>query len=134
MTLKTTSVQTQVAPTASPTFTGTVTAPQVVHTVLALTAVSNAATVPITSENVTVTNNSAATLTITLATTSAVDGQDLQVRVYDFSAASQTLTWVNTENSGVSVPTTSNGSTTLPKTVRFVFNGATSKWRCVLAA
>ena len=53
------------------------------------------------------------------------------VRIYDFSAVTQTITWVNTENSiSVEAPTTSNGSTTLPTSARFVYNGATSKWRC----
>jgi hypothetical protein len=41
---------------------------------------------------------------------------------------------VNTENSTVTAPTTSNGSTTLPLTVGFMFNGSTSKWRAVASA
>ena len=70
-------------------------------------------------------------MTITLATTSAVDGQQMLVRIYDFSAVAQTITWVNTENSiSVEAPTTSNGSTTLPTSARFIYNAATSKWRC----
>ena len=97
----------------------------------AITASGNAATVPVTSSVSTVTNNSAATLTITITTTNAVDGQKLIVRILDASAVAQTISWVNTENSGVSVPTTSNGSTTLPLTVGFMYNSATSKWRCV---
>lgn len=116
------------------TYTATQTEKQVVWSNNAITAVANAATVPITSRLNTVTNNSAATLTITMATASAVDGQLAMVRVLDFSAAAQTLTWVNTENSLVSVPATSNGSTTLPSTVGFQFNGSTSKWRCIAAA
>lgn len=99
-----------------------------------IAASSNAATVPITSRLSKVTNSSAATLTITITTTSAVDGQLLMVRVLDFSAVSQTITWVNTENSTVSVPTTSNGSTTLPLTVGFQYNAATSKWRCLASS
>jgi hypothetical protein len=59
------------------------------------------------------------------------DGQLSMVRIYDFSAVTQTLTWVNTENSTQTVPTTSNGSTTLPITVGFMYNNATSKWRCI---
>lgn len=98
------------------------------HTV---TVASNAGTVPVLSSDNKFTNSSAATMAITMATAGAVDGQRCRVRVYDFSAAAQTIGWTNTENSGVSVPTTSNGSTTLPKTVDFAFNGATSKWRCV---
>lgn len=81
----------------------------------------------------TFTNSSAATMTITMATAGAVDGQQVLVRVYDFSAASQTITWVNTENGEGTAPTSSNGSTTLPKTALFMFNGATTKWRCIVS-
>lgn len=119
---------------AAQTFTGTQTFSQVVTTNNAITASGNAATVPITSRLSTVTNNSAATLTITITTTSAVDGQMLIVRVLDSSAVAQTITWVNTENSTVTAPTTSNGSTTLFLTVGFIYNAATSKWRCVAAS
>ena len=104
---------------AAQTFTGTQTFSQVLTTSNAITASGNAATVPITSKINTVTNNSAATLTITLTTTSAVDGQLVIVRVLDASAVAQTITWVNTENSTVTAPTTSNGSTTLPLTEAF---------------
>lgn len=107
------------------------TVPQVINTNNAITASGNAATVPVTYKINTVTNNSAATLTITMTTTSATDGQISIVRILDFSAVAQTLTFVNTENSTVSVPTTSNGSTTLPLTVGFQYNNATSKWRCI---
>lgn len=100
----------------------------------AITAVGNAATVPVTNRLTTVTNNSAATLTITMTTASAVNGQLSWVDVLDFSAVAQTITWVNTENSSVSAPTTSNGSTTLPKSAGFKYNSATSKWRCVAVA
>lgn len=100
----------------------------------AITASSNAATVPVTSRLSTVTNNSAATLTITITTSGAVDGQMLVVRVLDSSAAAQTITWVNTENSTVTAPTTSNGSTTLFLTIGFIYNGGTSKWRTIAAA
>lgn len=119
---------------AAQTFTGIQTFSQEVTTVNAITATSNAATVPITSRISNVTNNSAATLTITMTTASAVDGMMVMVRVYDFSAVAETLTWVNTENSTVSVPATSNGSTTLPLTVGFQYNSATSKWRCIGSA
>ena len=112
------------------TATGTITSPQIINTNNAIAASGNAATVPITSRLSTVTNNSAATLTITITTTSAVDGQQIVVRVLDFSAVSQTITWVNTENSTVTVPAASNGSTTLPVTVGFMFNSRTSLWRC----
>jgi hypothetical protein len=113
------------------TYTATQTEKQVVWTNNAITASGNAATVPITSRLNTVTNNSAATLTITMTTTSAVDGQFSIVRILDSSGVAQTITWVNTENSSVSAPTTSNGSTTLFLTVGFIYNGATSKWRCI---
>ncbi len=116
------------------TFTATQTQKQEVFTNNAITASSNAATVPITSKLNTVTNNSAATLTITMTTTSAVDGQTAIVRILDSSAVAQTITWVNTENSTVSAPTTSNGSTTLFLTVGFIYNGGTSKWRCIASA
>lgn len=92
---------------------------------------SNAGTVPVTSGVNNFTNTSAATMTITMATAGASDGQFCTVRVYDFSAAAETITWVNTENSGVSAPTTSAGSVTLPKTVTLQFNAATTKWRVV---
>lgn len=119
---------------AAQTFTGTQTFAQIVTTSNAITATSNAATVPITSRISTVTNSSAATLTITLTTTSAVDGQMIIVRVLDFSGVAETITWVNTENSTVTAPTTSNGSTTLPLTVGFQFNNNTTKWRCIASA
>jgi len=32
------------------------------------------------------------------------------------------------------VPTLSNGSTTSPLSVGFIYNGATSKWRCMATA
>jgi hypothetical protein len=107
------------------------TVPSVIYPSNAIAAVSNAATVPVTSRVSTVTNNSAATLTVTLTTSGAKDGQFLTVRIYDFSAVAQTITWINTENSNTSAPTTSNGSTTLPITIGYQFNGQTSKWRCI---
>ncbi len=122
------------AMSASPTFTGVVTAPQAILTANAITASGNAATVPVTSGRNIVTNNSAATLTITMTTTSAVNMQTCIVQILDATGVAQTVTWVNTENSTVSAPTTSNGSTTLPLTVGFIYNSATSKWRCVANA
>lgn len=100
----------------------------------AITASGNAATVPVTYRLNTVTNNSAATLTITMTTTSAVDGQMTIVRIYDFSGVAQTLTLVNTENSSVTAPASTNGSTTLPLTLGFMFNNATTKWRLIASA
>ena len=107
------------------------TAAQFINNAVAVTVTSNAGTVPITSKVNNFTNSSAATMAITMAVTGAVDGQMSMVRIYDFSAATQTIGWTNTENSTVPVPTTSNGSTTLPLTVGFQYNGQTSKWRCV---
>jgi hypothetical protein len=114
---------------AAQTFTGSQTFAQVLTTNNAIAASGNAATVPVTSAISTVTNNSAATLTITLTTSGAIDGQQVTIRILDASAVAQTITWVNTENSGVAAPTTSNGSTTLPLTVVFRYNNATSKFR-----
>lgn len=100
----------------------------------AVSVSSNAGTCPVTSSLDTFTNSSAATMAITIATASATDGQKKIVRIYDFSAVAQTIGWTNTENSTISVPTTSNASTTLPLTVGFLYNGSTSKWRCVAVA
>lgn len=119
---------------AAQTFTGTQTFSQVITTANAITASGNTATVPVTSRHNIVTNNSAATLTITMTTTNAVNMQTCIVQILDFSAVAQTISWVNTENSTVSAPTTSNGSTTLPLTVGFIYNSATSKWRCIASA
>ncbi len=119
---------------AAQTFTGVQTTTQVLSTSNAITASGNAATVPVTSKINTVTNNSAATLTITLTTAGAIDGQPVIVRIKDFSGVAQTITWVNTENSTVTAPVLSNGSTTLPLTVGFMFNTATSLWRCVASS
>jgi len=113
------------------TWTDTQTEKSILWSNNAITATANAATVPITYRLNTVTNNSAATLTITMTTTSATDGQLTEVRILDFSAAAQTITWVNTENSQSIAPVTSNGSTTLPLSVLFQYNGNTSKWRCI---
>lgn len=100
----------------------------------AVTVASNAATVPVTYRLTTVTNNAAASVTITITTSAATDGQLLFVRFYDFSAATQAITWINIENSTVIAPTISNGSTTLPFTVGFQYNGKTSKWRTIASA
>lgn len=100
----------------------------------AVNVTTNAGTCPVTTALDTFTNSSDATMAITIATASAADGQRKIVRIYDFSAAAETIGWTNTENSTISVPTTSNGSTTLPLTVGFIYNGSTSKWRCVAVA
>jgi hypothetical protein len=100
----------------------------------AVTVSSNAATVPVTASLTTVTNNAAATATITITTTGAVDGQKVVVRFYDFTNVTQTLAWTNTENSSVLAPVLSNGSTSLPLTIAFQFNSQTTKWRCMAVA
>jgi hypothetical protein len=94
-------------------------------------ATANAYTVPVDNRSTTITNNSAATLTVTMTTAGAYNGQLSLVGVVDFSAVAQTITWVNTENSDVSVPGTSRGSTTIPKMTGFRYNSGTSKWTCV---
>ena len=112
----------------------TVSGPLITQTVTAVTVTTNAGTVPVTAGSWTFTNSSSATMAITMATAGAVDGQRSIGRIYDFAGTGETIGWTNTENGGASVPTTSNGSTTLPKFVEFIFNGATSKWRCVVSA
>lgn len=117
--------------TGSYTMDTQLTVKQIVNTSNAITASANAATVPITSRISTVTNNSAAGLTITLTTTSAVDGQMIIVRSLPSSAVAQTITWVNTENSDVTPSANLNASTTSPRTDGFQYNSVTSKWRCL---
>jgi hypothetical protein len=111
--------------------TGIATGNNLVFSNNAVTVTTNAGTCSASYRLNTFTNSSAATMAITLSTSGAVDGKTMIVRVYDFSAVAQTIGWTNTENSTVSVPTTSNGSTTLPKTVTFMYNAATSLWRCI---
>lgn len=100
----------------------------------AIVASGNAVTVPTTARMNTVTNNSAATLTITMSTSGAVDGQLIIVRIFDFSAAAQNIVWINTENSTVSVPAMTNGSATLFLSIGLIFNGKTNKFRCIALA
>jgi len=100
----------------------------------AITASGNAATINLAYKTNVVTNNSAATLTVTIPTAGAVDKEMRVVSIVDFSAVAQTLAWVNTENSTVTAPVLTNGSTTLPLTVGFQYNAATSKWRCIASA
>lgn len=119
---------------AAQTFTGTQTFPQIITTPATITVTSNAGTVTRSNRINNFTNSSAATMTITMSTTSAADGDMVMVVILDASAAAQTITWVNTENSTATAPTTSNGSTTLPLTVGFKWNSATSKWRCIASA
>ncbi len=119
---------------AAQTFTGIQTASLLNLTPQAISVTSNAGTADISHGIQNFTNSSAAAMTITLTTTSAVDGQWKEIRIFDFSGVAEGITWVNTENSTVLVPTTSNGSTTLPLSVLFQFNTATTKWRCVASA
>lgn len=110
------------------------TVPQILNTPATISVSSNAGTVTRANRINNFTNSSAATMTITMSTTSATDGDMVMVVILDASAAAQTITWVNTENSTVTAPTTSNGSTTLPLTVGFKWNAGTSKWRCIAKA
>ena len=101
-----------------------------------LTVAANAVTVPIPTAFIAlskITNNAASAYTITMTTTSATEGMESTVMIYDFTGGvAQTLTWTNTENgNNATVPTTSNGSTTLPRCVAFRFNSSTTKWRCL---
>jgi hypothetical protein len=116
------------------TFTATNTFNQINYTNNTVTVTSNAGTVPITYRLNTFTNSSAATMAITMATASAVDGQMSIVRIYDATNVVQTIGWTNTENSATAVPLSSNGSTTLPVTVGFMYNSQTSKWRCIASS
>lgn len=116
------------------TFTATQTGTLWITTPQAISVTTNAGTADVNHLIQNFTNTSAATMTITLTTASAVDGQLKMVRIYDFSAVAQTISWVNTENSTVTAPNLSNGSTTLPLTVGFQFNSATTKWRVIFTA
>lgn len=120
----------------APALTGIGTADLLAPNNHAVTVSSNAGTCSQSFLINTFTNSSAATMAITLgvSTPTPKDGQFMTVRIYDFSAVAQTIGWTNTENSTVTVPTTSNGSTTLPLTVLFQYNNATSKWRCLAFA
>jgi hypothetical protein len=102
----------------------------------AVTIVSNAATVPINQYLTTVTNSATpgTSPNITLTTTGATDGQMKIIRWYDSTAAAQPVTWTNTEDSTVAAAFTSNGSTTLPTTIGFMYNSQSSKWRCIARA
>lgn len=120
---------------AAQTFTGTQTFSQTVLTANAITATSNAATVPVTSGRNIVTNNSASGLTITMTTSGAVSMQTCIVQILPSSAVAQALTFVGTENSAVtSVPANTGSSTTIPISVGFIFNAGTTKWTCVASS
>jgi hypothetical protein len=119
---------------AAQTFTGLQTMSQILTTPATISVSSNAGTVTRSNRINNFTNSSAATMTITMSTTSATDGDMVMVVILDFSGVAQTITWVNTENSTVTAPTTSNGSTTLPLTVGFKWNSLTSKWRVLASA
>jgi hypothetical protein len=107
---------------------------QLIQTITTVAVSSNAGTVPVNAGIANFTNSSASAMTITLATASAIDGQQVVVRIFDYSAVAKGMTWTNTENSTVSAPTTSNGSTTSPLTVTFQYNASTGAWRCIASA
>jgi hypothetical protein len=102
-----------------------------VLTPTAVTVSSNAGTVPVTASYAQLTNSSAATITVTIATSGASDGQIVDVGILDATAASQTITWVNTENGKTTAPTTTLGSTSIRTHARFMFNSTSSKWTCI---
>jgi hypothetical protein len=84
--------------------------------------------------SVVVTNDSATTAAIDIQNASAIDGQQLVLRFYDYSDVTVRLSWGgNTENGAATMPTDSNGSTTSPLTVAWIYNGVTNKWRCMAA-
>ncbi len=121
---------------AAQTFTGAQTFSNIViETPQTVTVSSNAGTCDVTHGIQNFTNSSASAMTITLTTTSAVDGQKKIVRIFDASGVAKAITWVNTENSaGVTAPANSAGSTTIPLSVGFIYNSGTSKWTCVASA
>lgn len=101
---------------------------------IAQTASANAATVNLAYITNTITNNSAATLTITIPTAGAIDGERRIVRVLPSTAVAQTLTLVNTENSSVTAPANTGSSTTIPIFIGFQYNLATTKWTVIASA
>lgn len=102
---------------------------------IAVTASGNAATVNLAYKTTTITNNSAATLTVTIPTAGAIDGEKRTFRIFPSSAVAQTLTLVNTENSAtVSAPANTGASTTIPLEIGVTFNAATTKWTVVAYA
>jgi hypothetical protein len=121
-------------PLTGGTFTGTVTSNLIIDSNNAVVVTANAGTCSAAYRLNTFTNSSAATMAITIATAGATGGQMMVIRIYDASGATETIGWTNTENSAVAAPTTSNGSTTLPLTVGFMFNSATTRWRCLVVA
>lgn len=124
--------KTLTAPTiTAPVITGVGTSDIFKYNNHAVTVSSNAGSCSVSFRMNTFTNSSAATMAITIPTSGAVDAQAMIVRIYDFSAVAQTIGWTNTEDSLVPAPLTSNGSTTLPLTVGFIYNSQTSKWRCI---
>lgn len=79
----------------------------------------------------TVQNTAAAAVTLTFPTAECMNGMKIIVQFVDFSGATQTLSYVNTENSNVTAPTPSNGVLNSPLTSSWMFNGLTGLWRCV---
>jgi hypothetical protein len=69
--------------------------PAIVYPPTTCAVSSNAGTVPVTCSHAVLTNSSAATLTVTLATTNAQNGQEVLVRVFNSNGTSQTVTFTN---------------------------------------
>lgn len=101
---------------------------------IAQTASANAATANLAYVTNTITNNSAAGLTITMPTAGAIDGERRILRILPSSAVAQTLTLVNTENSSVTAPANTGASTTIPIFIGLQFNNATTKWTVIASA
>lgn len=101
---------------------------------IAQTASANAATVNLAYITNTITNNSAATLTVTIPTAGAIDGERRIVRILPSTAVAQTLTLVNTENSSVTAPASTGSSTTIPIFIGLQYNLATTKWTVIASA
>ena len=117
-----------VTPTASQTLTNKRVTPRV-------STVASSATPTINTDNVDVYGLTAQAVDITSFTTNLsgtpTDGQRLMI--YIVGTASRAITWgASFEASTVSLPTTTSGTSRLD--VGFVWNSATSKWRCVAVA
>jgi hypothetical protein len=92
------------------------------------------ATIPVTYASFKVQNTAATGASLVITAAGAADGQQLLVRFFDYSATVQGITWgSNTENGAATPPAVSNGATGSPISAGFIFNGVTSKWRCMAA-
>lgn len=118
------------APTASPTFTGTVTAARIVSTVVTLT---DAATIAVDSSlgnsfKVTLAGNR----TLGSPTGSPVDGQKMLIAVRQDGTGSRTLAYnaIYRFGTGVTSPTLTTGANKTDY-LGFVYNSTDTKWDCI---